>query len=337
MKKIARYLAACLFLAAILWACVPGSLAVHAQTQPIAVYYKTTQLSSDTLYAIERDGTVMIPYKVLTASGRTGVTAKWKASKKRLRLVRNNINLEMYKGKKEVVRNDEMSFTLPQKVCYSTMAGVKQVMVPAKKICHLLGLTYSYDKTTATVTLKPKKAVTTYSKTMKAKAFLLMSTEQFVKILGPIAQKNYHKSGVLASVTLAQAIHESWSGTSLLAQKGNNLFGMKKVLSGNNWSGSAWKGKVYVKKTKEQYGGKTVTIKAAFRKYDNVEQSIQDHSAYLVNSKNGSSRRYKGLTATKSYKKQIAILQKGGYCTFSNYGKNLIKEIKKYNLTKYDK
>jgi flagellum-specific peptidoglycan hydrolase FlgJ len=45
------------------------------------------------------------------------------------------------------------------------------------------------------------------------------------------------KSGILASVSLAQFILESGYGKSELAQKANNCFGMKKSLSGNTWSG----------------------------------------------------------------------------------------------------
>jgi len=94
---------------------------------------------------------------------------------------------------------------------------------------------------------KPRKAKVTSLKTMTTKPFMLMSNEEFIEFLGPIAQKDYHKSGRLASVTIAQAMHESFSGCSLLAQKGNNLFDMKAYLLGNNWKGSTWKGKVVVK------------------------------------------------------------------------------------------
>ena len=44
------------------------------------------------------------------------------------------------------------------------------------------------------------------------------------------------KTGVLASVTIAQAILESGWGQSELSLKANNLFGMKTNLSGNTWA-----------------------------------------------------------------------------------------------------
>lgn len=155
--------------------------------------------------------------------------------------------------------------------------------------------------------------------------------------VGPIAREDYRKTGVLASVTLAQAINESGWGKSGLTQSSNNMFGMKTSLSGNSWSGSAWDGKSYAEvKTTEEYNGKKVIITAKFRKYSSVAQSIADHSAYLSNAMNGTHRRYNGLTTTKSYSTQLSILQKGGYCTWSGYVSELTTLIKKYNLTSWD-
>ena len=67
-----------------------------------------------------------------------------------------------------------------------------------------------------------------------------MSTQEFINAVGPIAREDYRKTGVLASVTLAQAINESGWGKSGLTQNSNNMFGMKTSLSGNSWSGSVW-------------------------------------------------------------------------------------------------
>jgi flagellum-specific peptidoglycan hydrolase FlgJ len=173
---------------------------------------------------------------------------------------------------------------------------------------------------------------------IQSSAFLNLTQTAFIALIGPLAQQDYHKSGVLASVTLAQAINESGWGKTELAQKGNNIFGMKISLSGNTWSGSVWDGKSYVSiRTTEEYGGKKTKITAKFRKYKSVTDSIADHSAYLVNAMNGSKRRYTGLTATKKYSEQLKILQKGGYCTWSSYVSELTSLIKKYKLTQYDK
>lgn len=64
----------------------------------------------------------------------------------------------------------------------------------------------------------------------------------------------------------------------------------------------------YTKKTQEQNAdGSYVTITADFRRYSCVEDSIADHSAYLLGAKNGSKHRYEGLKGCTDYKKAAQI------------------------------
>ena len=113
---------------------------------------------------------------------------------------------------------------------------------------------------------------------------------------------------------------------------------MKKSLSGNIWSGSVWDGKsVYTKKTKEQNAdGSYKTITADFRKYPSIEDSIADHSAYLLGAKNGTKKRYAGLKGWEDYKKAAKIIKDGGYATSKDYVENLCSIIKKRKLSQYD-
>lgn len=184
-----------------------------------------------------------------------------------------------------------------------------------------------------------EKEPVTVNVSLKASAFKKMSTKKFIQALGPIAQADAKKSGVLASVTMAQAILESGWGKSQLAQKANNLFGMKTSLSGNTWKGSSWDKKSKYKKRTAEYGkgNHKYYITASFRKYPTVANSINDHSAYLTGAKNGKSYRYKGLTKTTSYKKQLTIIRKGGYATSKTYVNDLCKIIRKYKLYEWDK
>lgn len=182
-----------------------------------------------------------------------------------------------------------------------------------------------------------KTSCLTATAPLQATAFSTMTTSQFVNKIGPIAQKNYKQSGVLASVTIAQAILESGWGKSELAQNANNMFGMKSNLSGNTWSGSVWTGSIYKKTTAEYHSdGSKYYITANFRKYNGVASSIADHSAYLLGAMNGSQKRYAGLTATTSYKKQLTIIKNGGYATDPEYVSYLSSIIEKYDLTDYD-
>ena len=130
---------------------------------------------------------------------------------------------------------------------------------------------------------------------------------------------------------------ESGYGKSELAQGANNCFGMKKSLSGNTWGNSSWDGKsIYTKKTQEEENGKMITITADFRKYPSIEDSIADHSAYLLGAKNGSTLRYHGLKGCTNYKKAAQIIKDGGYATSSTYVQRLCEIIEKWELTKYN-
>lgn len=87
----------------------------------------------------------------------------------------------------------------------------------------------------------------------QATEFASLTEEQVIAKVGPLFTADQKKSGILASISLAQFILESGYGKSELAQNANNCFGMKKSLSGNTWGGSTWDGtSVYTKQTQEQ-------------------------------------------------------------------------------------
>ena len=283
-------------------------------------------------------GVTMVPcYDFVNYPG-LNLTWRFTNKKKILEIHRNNLHTKLFVGKKKMVINEEMSFKLPASTRLVKQAnGKKRLMMPARKVSALLRLNYHYDRTEKRVILSPMKVKTTSRRNIQASLFMKMSTRQFIRYMAPVVRAEYRRSGgVLPSVTLAQAIQESYTGCSLLAQKGNNIFGMKASLSGNNWRGSAWHGKVYIKRTREQYGHRVVTIRDRFRKYSNINQNIRDHAAYFNHAKNGSRKRYAGMSSTHSYKTQLKILRRGGYCTFSNYTRALERHIKKYKLTRYD-
>lgn len=146
------------------------------------------------------------------------------------------------------------------------------------------------------------------------------------------------KSGILSSVTTAQMILESGYCGTELALNANNCFGMKKSLSGNTWPGSAWDGKgIYTKKTQEDDGtGHYYTITSDFRKYACVEDSIRDHSAYLLGAMNGSRLRYEGLTECADYRQAIRLIKDGGYATDTRYVSKICSIIERFDLAKYD-
>lgn len=173
---------------------------------------------------------------------------------------------------------------------------------------------------------------------MQAREFQNLTEAQVIAKVGALFTADQKKSGILASVSMAQFILESGYGKSELAQGANNCFGMKKSLSGNTWSGSAWDGRsVYTKKTQEQNAdGSYVTITADFRRYGCVEDSIADHSTYLLGAKNGNKLRYDGLKGCTDYKKVVQVIKDGGYATSLTYVEKLCSIIERWNLTQYD-
>lgn len=171
----------------------------------------------------------------------------------------------------------------------------------------------------------------------QATALKGMGEADIIAKVGALFTADQRKNGVLASVSLAQFILESAYGKSELAQNANNCFGMKCSLSGNTWGGSAWDGaSKYAKNTQEYVNGQYVTVTAEFRKYQSVEQSIADHSAYLLGAMNGSKKRYDGLKGCTDYRKVVQIIKDGGYATAPDYVGNICNIIEKWNLTRYD-
>ena len=167
-----------------------------------------------------------------------------------------------------------------------------------------------------------------------------MTKKEFVEYIGKAAHQDYINTGILASVTAAQAILESGYGMSVLSLEANNIFGIKISSSGVGWTGSTWDGESkYGIMTGEYLDGKDVMIYDYFRQYKNWEESIADHSAYLTYKTYGSSSklRYSGVVGCTDYMKAFRIIQKGGYATDPDYAEYLGKVVKYWDLTKYDK
>lgn len=172
---------------------------------------------------------------------------------------------------------------------------------------------------------------------LQATDLIDLSEAEVVEKVGPLFSKEQKRSGILGCVIFAQWILESGYGSTELALKGNNFFGMKEVLSGNTWPGTTWDGKSTITiNTKEYYNGEWVTISAKFRKYPAVKYSIEDHSAYLLGAMNGALPRYAGLSGCTDYKKAAQIIKNGGYATDPNYVDKLVNIIERWDLTKYN-
>jgi len=150
-------------------------------------------------------------------------------------------------------------------------------------------------------------------------------THSYIARYSEVAISEMHRTGIPASIKMAQAIVESASGTSTLARQSNNHFGIK---CGKSWQG----GTVYRHDDDYENG---LLVRSCFRAYDDALESFYAHSDFLANPY---SKRYKPLfdLDAHDYKAWAHGLKKAGYATDKNYPKKLIDIIEKYELFKLD-
>jgi len=144
------------------------------------------------------------------------------------------------------------------------------------------------------------------------------NTEEYIEQWKVTAVEQMREFSIPASITLAQGILESASGTSALAQTANNHFGIKCHV---NWEG-------------EKYYMDDDTRHECFRSYDAPVQSYDDHSIFLT-----SRSRYAELFDLKmtDYKGWARGLKNAGYATNPQYADLLIDIVERFGLNAYDK
>jgi len=139
----------------------------------------------------------------------------------------------------------------------------------------------------------------------------------YIEKYSEIAIQQMVEFKIPASVIMAQAIFESSSGTSLLAKKSNNHFGIKCHVG--------WLGDTIVKHDD--------TLNECFRSYPRIEDSYTDHSLFLT-----SRPRYAELfkLSVNDYKSWCIGLKNAGYATSPYYAIQLIKLIEENKLYELD-
>lgn len=153
--------------------------------------------------------------------------------------------------------------------------------------------------------------------TLTAKSQEKMSRRDYIETYKELAVKEMHRSGIPASITMAQACLESENGNSSLAKISNNHFGIK--------CKSDWKGEREYKDDDEK--------NECFRKYRSIYQSYTDHTDYLMQTP-----RYGYLfkLSNKDYNAWANGLKAAGYATDPNYAARLIKIIEEERLHSLD-
>ena len=142
-----------------------------------------------------------------------------------------------------------------------------------------------------------------------------------------IAISEMERTGVPASIKLAQGILESNSGKSTLARRANNHFGMK--------CGSVWKGKTFYRQD-DDYDDQGNLLESCFRVYKSAEASFVAHSEFLRDPRKAYRYGFLFNLPPNNYKRWALGLKKAGYATNPKYPDHLISIIEAYELYIYD-
>ncbi len=143
-----------------------------------------------------------------------------------------------------------------------------------------------------------------------------ITAEKYIEIYNELAVSEMKRSGIPASITLAQGMLESANGNSRLAVKANNHFGIKC---------HGWEGKEIYHDDNEKG--------ECFRHYNSAKESFLDHTDFLM-----TRSRYAFLFEydATDYKNWAKGLRKAGYATDPKYPQRLIDLIERYELHLYD-
>lgn len=148
--------------------------------------------------------------------------------------------------------------------------------------------------------------------------------EQYLEKYQGIAIREMERTGIPASIKLAQGLLESDCGRSDLAREGKNHFGIK--------CGKAWSGKTFYKEDDDRDASGRLKP-SCFRVFPDASSSYVAHSEFLLNNE-----RYAFLFDydPSDYKSWAKGLRKAGYATDRKYPAKLIGVIRKYDLERFD-
>jgi flagellum-specific peptidoglycan hydrolase FlgJ len=151
-----------------------------------------------------------------------------------------------------------------------------------------------------------------------------IAASEYIKAYKELAVVEMYRTGIPASITLAQGLHESHYGTSKLATVANNHFGIK--------CKSYWTGKTYYQKD-DDLDQSGQLIESCFRAYTSDIDSYIDRSNFLMQSE-----RYSPLFQfdKTDYVAWAHGLRLCGYATDKQYAEKLIRKIEKYQLDVFD-
>jgi len=149
----------------------------------------------------------------------------------------------------------------------------------------------------------------------------------YIVLYRDIAIKEMERTGIPASIKLAQGILESGAGKSELSVNANNHFGIK--------CGKDWIGQTYNLED-DDFDTTGVLTKSCFRVYNDATESYIAHSEFLRNPAKTSRYGFLFALDPRDYKEWAHGLKKAGYATNPRYAQMLIKSIEENKLYEYD-
>lgn len=151
--------------------------------------------------------------------------------------------------------------------------------------------------------------------------------QTYINSYKEVAIQEMHRTGIPASIKLAQGLLESDWGRSDLAKTANNHFGIK--------CGGKWAGGTFYKEDDDK-NAKGQLIESCFRSFGSPTESYMAHSDFLSDPRK--EYRYGFLFKYNStdYKSWAKGLKKSGYATDPKYPQKLIQIIENYKLYEYD-
>lgn len=186
-----------------------------------------------------------------------------------------------------------------------------------------------------------EKLVTQPAKTTGTQAteFLGLTEKQAADKALEIAAPVARKYGLLESILTAQILKEAGYLLTELAQKANNVCGMKTDLLNSTWTSPTWRGESIRILTTEYYGGVKKQVYDNFRKYACIEDCMEDRCAFFTRAKisvNAKEIKYHGITECKDYKEQAQLIADRGYATDPGYAAGLCSLVERYDLARYE-
>ena len=142
-----------------------------------------------------------------------------------------------------------------------------------------------------------------------------------------IAIEEMQRTGIPASIKLGQGILESGGGSSELARKANNHFGIK--------CGAGWNGGTFYREDDDYHNGKL--IKSCFRSFSSAEECYRAHSDFLTDPNKAYRYGFLFDLDPLDYKAWAKGLHKAGYATSKTYSEKLINVIEQYQLYELDR